>query len=55
MTGIEQMIPKERDRSKQIVPDCSSSQQSVGFALSETDPDHHNLEARLVALCGALI
>ena len=55
VTGIEQMVPKEPDRSKQNVPDRSSSQQSVGFALSKTDPDHHNLEARLFALCGALI
>ena len=49
------MVPKECHRSEQFVPDRSSSQESVGFALSKTDPDHHNLEAGLVALCGALI
>ena len=51
MTGIAQTAPKECHRSEQIVPDGSTSQQSMGFALSKTDPDQHNLERRLDALC----
>ena len=52
MTGIEQRVPKERHRSEQVKPDRSTSQQSVGFALSKVDPNHHDLEPLLDALCG---
>ena len=50
MTGIEQRAPKE-----QIIPDRSTAQLSVGFALSMTNPDHHDLEAHFDVLCCGLL
>ena len=48
-------VSKVHHRSYQIVPDCSTSQQSMGFALSKADPDQHDLEVHLDALCGVLL
>ena len=46
------MVP---DRGSQIVGDRSASKQSVVLVLSKVDPDHHDLEARLDAICRALL
>ena len=35
--------------------DRNKSQQSLVFVLSKMDPDHHDLEARLDAICRALL
>ena len=37
------------------VRDCSTSQQSLVLVLSKVDPDHHDLEARLDAICRTLL
>jgi hypothetical protein len=42
-------------RSWQIVANHSTSQHSVVFVLSKNDPDRHDLEARLDAMCRALL
>ena len=51
MSGLEQWDPTERNKSWQIVGDRNRSQQNVVFVLSKIDPDHHDLEARLDAIC----
>ena len=45
----------EGHRLLQIVGDCSTSQQSLVLVLSKVDPDHHDLEARLDAICRTLL
>ena len=50
MTGIGQKTHKACHRSEQFMADRSTSQQSVSFVLSKTDPEHHDLEARSDAM-----
>lgn len=49
------MGPDKRNKSWQIVGDRNTSQQNLVFFLSKIDPDHHDLQARLDAICRALL
>ena len=55
VSGLEQWYPTERNKAWHIVGDRNTSQQNVVFVLSKIDPDHHDLEARLDAMCHALL